>query len=119
MITPTTPSTATLAEQAKARGEHVAAAMWRAAERAQAARERQRAGQRHPEADTTPVQVERSDAIDAAAGLMLLAREHVRRANARENYGPHLAGYRKQLREAARVYRAAAERVQRAADGVL
>jgi hypothetical protein len=71
---------------------------------------------RHPEADTTPTTVERSDAMDAAGALLLMARKYRKDASSRRNAGANLAGYRASLRGSAKVYEAAARRVQRAAD---
>jgi hypothetical protein len=76
-------------------------------------------GARHPEADVSPVSIERSDAIDAAAGLLLLARHARRDAASRRSAGPNMAPYRAGQRAAADVYEAAARRVQRAADEAL
>lgn len=74
---------------------------------------------RHGGADVRPVNVERSDAIDAAAGLALMARENRRAAKLRANGGPSNAPHRRWLREAADVYDAAAARMQRAADDAI
>lgn len=74
---------------------------------------------RHPDADTIPVAIERSDAIDAAAGLLLLARQARRDAASRRSAGPNMALYRAGQRAAAEVYEAAARRVQAAADAAL
>jgi len=71
---------------------------------------------RHEDADTTPATVERSDAIDAAAALALMARENRRAAKLRQNAGAGNAHHRKWLRDSADVYEAAARRMQRAAD---
>lgn len=71
---------------------------------------------RHEGADVTPITIERSDAIDAAGGLLLLAEKYRRDARSRRYAGPHNAAQRRGLREAADVYAAAASRVQRAAD---
>jgi hypothetical protein len=76
-------------------------------------------GARHEDADTTAVTVERSDVIDAAAGLLLLARQQRRQAKSRQFRGPRWAGYRAGLRQAADVADAAAHRMQRAADEAL
>jgi hypothetical protein len=75
--------------------------------------------QRHPEADRNPVAIERSDAIDAAAGLYLMARENRRAAKLRQNAGPHNADHRRWLRTTAATYEAAAGRIQRAADDAI
>lgn len=71
---------------------------------------------RHPESDRTPVEVEASDAIDAVGALLQLARRTRSEARRRCNAGPRLAAHRRQLRDAATVYEAAAARMQRAAD---
>jgi hypothetical protein len=73
-------------------------------------------GQRHDEADTSLVSIERSDAIDAAAGLQELARRMRREARSRRYSGHWMAAQRAGLRKAADVYDAAARRVQSAAD---
>jgi hypothetical protein len=71
---------------------------------------------RHPDADRRLIAVERSDAIDAAAALALMARENRNAAKLRENYGPGKASHRRWLRECADVYADAARRMQDAAD---
>jgi hypothetical protein len=71
---------------------------------------------RHEGADTAPVTIERSDAIDAAAALLLMARENRRAAKLRQNAGAGNASHRKWLRDGADVYEAAAARIQAAAD---
>lgn len=71
---------------------------------------------RHDGADMSPVTIERSDAIDAAGALLLLARHARRDAASRRWQGPRFAAYRAGQRHAAEVYEAAAKRVQRAAD---
>lgn len=71
---------------------------------------------RHEGADPTPVTVERSDAIDAAGALQSLASGREREARSRGWSGPRFAHVRAQLRAEAAVYRAAADRMQRAAD---
>lgn len=63
-----------------------------------------------------PVSVERSDVIDAVAGLMVLADKTRREAKQRRNGGAKMAGYRAHLRKTAAVYDDAAKRMQRAAD---
>lgn len=73
-------------------------------------------GERHPDADRSMVSVERSDVIDAAAGLALMARENRRAAKLRQNGGPANANHRAWLRQSADVYDAAAKRMQDAAD---
>lgn len=85
---------------------------FKAAAAATAARER------HEDADTAPVAIERSDAIDAAAGLALMARENRKAAKSRRNAGsdPASVAHRAWLRSTADVYEAAAKRVQAAAD---
>lgn len=74
---------------------------------------------RHHEADQRMVLVERSDAIDAAGALMMMARDARKQARARHNSGPRYIAYRADLREAANIYDAAAERMQAAADSVV
>jgi hypothetical protein len=74
---------------------------------------------RHDGADTTPITVERSDAIDAAGALVALARDLRRQAKSRRNAGAHLADHRAHLRRTADVYDAAAYRMQDAADYVV
>jgi hypothetical protein len=71
---------------------------------------------RHPDADTLPVSIERSDAIDAAAGLYMLARDYRRQARQRRYAGAANASHRQHLRDTADVYDAAAARVQSVAD---
>lgn len=71
---------------------------------------------RHDGADTLAITVERSDAIDAAGALKLMARDYRRQAKSRANGGPALAHYRAGLRSQADVFEAAAARIQRAAD---
>jgi hypothetical protein len=71
---------------------------------------------RHPDADRTLVEIERSDVIDAAAGLLALADKLRREAKLRRNAGPSGGPHRAWLRNGADVYEAAARRVQRAAD---
>jgi hypothetical protein len=71
---------------------------------------------RHPDADTSLVSVERSDVIDAAAALALMARENRRASKLRQNGGPACASHRLWLRETADVYDDAARRMQAAAD---
>lgn len=71
---------------------------------------------RHADADTMPVSVERSDVIDAVAGLMLMARENRRAAKLRQNAGASNAHHRAWLRSTADTYDAAAKRMQHAAD---
>ena len=75
--------------------------------------------ERHDEADRSPVTVERSDAIDAAAGLLLLARKTRRAAASRRYAGPSWASHRRGLRDSAKIYDADASRMQRAADEAL
>lgn len=84
--------------------------------RATAAADAAQADPRHDDADTMPVAIERSDAIDAVAGLAMLAANCRRQAKSRSNAGAFHASTRKWLRESADVYDAAAKRVQRAAD---
>jgi hypothetical protein len=67
-------------------------------------------------ADVSPVTIERSDAIDAAGALLMMARDYRRQAKSRANGGARNASHRAWLRGAADVYDAAAKRVQRAAD---
>lgn len=74
------------------------------------------AGARHDEADTRPVAIERSDALDAAGALALAARDCRRQARLRRYAGAHNASFRATLRAQADVYDAAAVRVQRACD---
>jgi hypothetical protein len=74
---------------------------------------------RHPEADTSLVTVERSDVIDAAGALLVLASKARRDARSRRNAGAHLAPVRASLRASAEVYEAAARRMQAAADEAL
>lgn len=74
---------------------------------------------RHNGADTAPVTIERSDAIDAVAGLEALARKNRRKAKSRAYAGPHWARHRAWLRESADVYDAAASRIQRATDAAM
>jgi hypothetical protein len=74
---------------------------------------------RHPDADTSLVSVERSDVIDAAAALALMARENRRAAKLRRNAGPGAAAHRAWLRSSADVYEAAASRMQAVADASL
>jgi hypothetical protein len=73
---------------------------------------------RHDDADTRLVSIERSDAIDAAAGLLALADKYRKQARARRNAGsrPGSVAYRAWCRSNAETYEAAARRVQRAAD---
>lgn len=71
---------------------------------------------RHPEADTTMVSVERSDVIDAVAGLLLMARENRKAAKLRQNGGPGNSHHRAWLRSTADTYESAASRMQRVAD---
>jgi hypothetical protein len=71
---------------------------------------------RHDDADTRPVTVERSDVIDAAGALVLMARDYRQQARSRANAGPHNAGYREGLRHTANVYEAVGYRLQKAAD---
>jgi len=71
---------------------------------------------RHPEADTSPVTVERSDAIDAVAGLLALARDSRKLASSRRYGGPRNAQLRADLRARADVYDAAARRLQAATE---
>jgi hypothetical protein len=71
---------------------------------------------RHPDADTSLVSVERSDVIDAAAALALMARENRQASKLRQNGGPANASHRLWLRETADVYDDAARRMQAAAD---
>lgn len=71
---------------------------------------------RHPDADRRPVEIERSDAIDAAAGLLALADKLRREAKLRRNSGDHNGAHRAWLRNSADVYEAASRRVQRVAD---
>lgn len=71
---------------------------------------------RHAEADTTPVTIEASDAIDAAGALIMMARANRREAKLRRNSGGAMASQRRSLRKAADVYEAAASRIQAAAD---
>jgi hypothetical protein len=65
------------------------------------------------------VSVERSDVLDAAAALALMARENRRAAKLRRNAGSSAASHRRWLRETADVYDAAARRMQTAADNAL
>jgi hypothetical protein len=74
---------------------------------------------RHEGADVSHVTIERSDAIDAAGALLLMARDYRRQAASRRNAGPNLKPYRAGLRHTADVYEAAAARVQAAADAAL
>lgn len=74
---------------------------------------------RHNGADTSPVTIERSDAIDAVAGLLALVSEKRREAKSRAYIGPHWARHRAWLRESADVYQAAASRIQRATDAAM
>jgi hypothetical protein len=74
---------------------------------------------RHDDADTSLVSVERSDVIDAAAGLQELARKTRREAQSRRYGGVGWASTRAGMRRAAEVYEAAAARMQRAADEAL
>jgi hypothetical protein len=74
------------------------------------------AGERHEGADVSGVTIERSDAIDAAGALLMMARDYRRQARSRRNGGERNARHRAWLRGAADVYDAAAKRVQRAAD---
>jgi hypothetical protein len=71
---------------------------------------------RHEGADVALVSVERSDVIDAAAALGLMARENRRAARVAANAGPARASHRAWLRKTATVYDSAAERMQAAAD---
>lgn len=71
---------------------------------------------RHENADTRPVTIERSDAIDAAAALLLMADKAERDARSRRYTGPDWATVRRSYRDQAATYRAAAGRVQAAAD---
>jgi hypothetical protein len=71
---------------------------------------------RHPEADTTPITVERSDTIDAAAALAFMARGYRQQATLRRNAGPNMKQHRQWLRSTANVFDAAARRMQTAAD---
>jgi len=71
---------------------------------------------RHTDADVSDVAVERSDVIDAAAGLLLMADTNRKAAKLRANGGPRNAHHRAWLRSNADVYEAAAWRMQRAAD---
>jgi hypothetical protein len=71
---------------------------------------------RHEGADTRPVEIERSDAIDAAAGLLMLARDARRQSMSRRLRGPQFASTREGYRESATIYEMAARRVQAAAD---
>jgi hypothetical protein len=64
----------------------------------------------------SPVTIERSDAIDAAGALLLMARENRQAAKLRQNAGPANAHHRKWLRDNADVYEAAARRVQSICD---
>jgi hypothetical protein len=75
-----------------------------------------KADPRHEGADVSPVTIERSDAIDAAGALLMMARDYRRQAKARANGGPDMATYRRGLRAQADVFEAAARRVQSAAD---
>lgn len=74
---------------------------------------------RHENADTRLVQVERSDVIDAAAALLAMATMARRDAERRTNGGPRLAEYRAGLRRAASIYEAASARMQAVADASL
>lgn len=74
---------------------------------------------RHDGADTSPVAIERSDAIDAVAGLQALARANRREAKSRAYAGAHWQRHRAWLRDAADVYDAAASRIQRATDAAM
>lgn len=71
---------------------------------------------RHDDADTRPVAIERSDVIDAAAGLKMLADNCRRQARSRSSQGDFHKAHRAWLRKSADVYEAAAVRLQRAAD---
>lgn len=74
----------------------------------------------HPDSDTiTTVPILRTDAIDAAGALTMMARDYRRQAKSRRYAGPANAGYRLGLRAQADVYDAAAKRVQSAADAAL
>jgi hypothetical protein len=66
------------------------------------------------DADRTPVTILRTDAIDAAGALTMLA--HKTRREVRKYPGPHLREHRASLRRWADLYEAAAARIQRAAD---
>ncbi len=74
---------------------------------------------RHSDADMRPVTIERSDAIDAAAGLALLAKQARTMARARRYSGPEWGITRGLWRRQAEVYDAAALRLQAAADAAL
>jgi hypothetical protein len=73
----------------------------------------------NPDRDTTPVTIERSDAIDAAGALVQMAREYRKQARSRRNGGPHNATHRASLRSWADEAEEAARRVQRVADEAL
>jgi hypothetical protein len=75
-----------------------------------------KADPRHEGADVSPVTIERSDAIDAAGALLMMARDYRRQSKSRTNAGADLASYRRGLRAQADVFEAAARRVQSAAD---
>jgi hypothetical protein len=68
------------------------------------------------ERDTTPTEIERFDAINAAGAMTQHARVLRRQARSRKNSGPHLASHRAWLREQAKDMEEGAERVQAAAD---
>lgn len=72
--------------------------------------------ERHAEADTTPVIIERSDALDAAAALAQMADGERRLSKARHYSGPDYKTQRAWLRDTAKIYDAASRRVQRACD---
>jgi hypothetical protein len=74
---------------------------------------------RHDGADTRLVSVERSDVIDAAAGLMLMASTYRQAVNLRKNGGPENKAHRAWLRSTANTYESAAQRLQRTADSAL
>jgi hypothetical protein len=74
---------------------------------------------RHSEADTSPVTIERSDAMDAVAALQALARQNRREAKSRRNGGPAGSPLRAWLRQSADVYEAAAARIQRVTDAAM
>lgn len=74
---------------------------------------------RHADADRSMVSVERSDVIDAAAGLHQMAANYRRQAKSRRNAGAHNKAHRAWLRDVADLYEAAAVRMQRAADDAI
>lgn len=77
---------------------------------------RQNRHTRHPEADTRPVTIERSDAIDGAGALLALARANEREAAYIHGYSVAQSARRRTLTEGAQVYRSAAARLQDVAD---